>query len=42
MKITRWCLPVQKTRFQLSILNIPFEKSHIGDLRVNLRPSPPM
>ena len=30
MKITRWCLPAQKTRFQLRILNVPLGKSHIG------------
>ena len=31
MKIMRWCLPAQKTRFQLRILNVPFGKTHIGD-----------
>ena len=30
MKIMRWCLPAQKTRFQLRILNVPLGKSHIG------------
>ena len=30
MEIKRWCLPAQKTRFQLSILNVPLGKSHIG------------
>ena len=30
MKIMRWCLPAQKTRFQLRILNVPLRKSHIG------------
>ena len=29
MKITRWCLPAQKTRYQLRILNVPLGKSHI-------------
>ena len=30
MEIKRWCLPAQKTRFQLRILNVPLGKSHIG------------
>ena len=30
MEIMRWCLPEQKTRFQLRILNVPLGKSHIG------------
>ena len=30
MKITRWCLTAQKTRFQLHISNVPLGKSHIG------------
>ena len=30
MEITRWCLPAQKTRFQLRILNVPLGKSRIG------------
>ena len=30
MKIMRWCMPAQKTRFQLRILTIPLGKSHIG------------
>ena len=30
MEIMRWCLPAQKTRFQLRILNVPSGKSHIG------------
>ena len=30
MKIMRWCLPAQKNRFQLRILNVPLGKSHIG------------
>ena len=30
MEIMRWCLPAQKTRFQLRILNVPWGKSHIG------------
>ena len=42
MEIKRWCLPAQKTRFQLRILNVPLGKSHIGFLGVKLRPSPPM
>ena len=25
----RWCLPAEKTRFQLRILNVPLGKSHI-------------
>ena len=42
MEIMRWCLPAQKTRFQLRILNILLGKFHIGVLGVKLRPSPPM
>ena len=30
MEIKRCCLPAQKTRFQLLILNVPLRKSHIG------------
>ena len=30
MKIMRWCLLAQKTRFQLRILNVPLRKPHIG------------
>ena len=30
MEIMRWCLPGQKTRFQLCILNILLGKFHIG------------
>ena len=30
MEIMRWCLPAEKTRFQLRILNVPLGKSHIG------------
>ena len=30
MEIMRWCLPAQKTRFQLRILNVPLGKSDIG------------
>ena len=30
MEIMRWCLPAQKTRFQLRILNVQLGKSHIG------------
>ena len=26
MEIMRWCLPAQKTRFQLRILNMPIRK----------------
>ena len=42
MEIMRWCLPVQKSRFQLRILNVPLGKSHIVALGVKLRPSRPM
>ena len=30
MEIMCWCLPAQKTRFQLRILNVQLGKSHIG------------
>ena len=30
MEIMHWCLPAQKSRFQLRILNVPIGKSHIG------------
>ena len=30
MEIMRWCIPAQKTRFQLLILNVPLGTSHIG------------
>ena len=30
MEIMRWCLPAQKTWFQLRILNVSLGKSHIG------------
>ena len=30
MEIMCWCLPVQKTRFQLRILNVLLGKFHIG------------
>ena len=30
MEIMRWCLPAQKTRFQLRILNVPWGIPHIG------------
>ena len=30
MEIKRWCLPAQKTRFQLRILNVRLGKSHTG------------
>ena len=30
MEIMRWCLPAQKTRFQLRILNVLLGKIHIG------------
>ena len=42
MEIMRWCLPAQKTRFQLRILNVPLGKSHIGVWCVKLRHLPPM
>ena len=29
MELMRWCLPVQKSGFQLRILNVPLGKSHI-------------
>ena len=29
MKLMRWCLPAQKSRFQLRILTVPLGKSHI-------------
>ena len=29
METMRWCLPAQKTRFQLSILNVLLGKFHI-------------
>ena len=38
MKIMRWCLPAQKTRFQLRILNVQLRKSHIGVLGVKITP----
>ena len=30
MEIMRWCLPAQKTRFQLRILNVSLGNPHIG------------
>ena len=30
MEIMRWCLPAQKTRFQLRILNVLLGKFHRG------------
>ena len=33
METMHWCLPAQKTRFQLRILNVPLGKSHIGSGR---------
>ena len=42
MEIMRWCLPAQKTRFQLRILNEPFGNAPYRGLGVKLRPSPPM
>ena len=30
MEIMCWCLPAQKTRFQLRILNVQLGKFHIG------------
>ena len=41
MEIMRWCLPAQKTRFQLRILNVPLGKSHCRGLGLKLSPSPP-
>ena len=29
MEIMRWCLPAEKTRFQLRILNVSLGKSYI-------------
>ena len=40
MEIMRWCLPAQKTRFQLRILNVLLGK--FQSLGVKSRPSPPM
>ena len=42
MKIMRWCLPAQKTRFQLRILNVPLGKSHIGFWALSYALHPPM
>ena len=41
MEIMGWCLPAQKTRFQLRILNVLLGKSHIVVWALSLRPSPP-
>ena len=30
MEIMRWCMPAQKTRFQLRVFNVPLGTSHIG------------
>ena len=30
MEIMRWCLPAQKTRFQIRIWNVLLGKFHIG------------
>ena len=30
MEIMRWCLPAQKTGFQLRMLNVSLGKAHIG------------
>ena len=35
MEIMRWCLPAQKTRFQLRILNVLLVKFHIGVWALN-------
>ena len=42
MGIMRWCLPVQKSRFQLRILSVPLGKSHIWDWALSYAPSRPM
>ena len=42
MEKMRWCLPAQKTRFQLRILNVPLGTPHIGVWALKLSPSPPM
>ena len=34
MEIMRWCLPAQKTRFQLRILNVLLGMFHIGSGRL--------
>ena len=35
MEIMRWCLPAEKTRFQLRILNVLLGKFHIGVWALN-------
>ena len=35
MEIKRWCLPAQKTRFQLHILNVLLGKFHVGVWALN-------
>ena len=42
MEKMRWCLPAQKTRFQLRILNVSLGKPHIGFWALKSRPSPPI
>ena len=38
MEIMRWCLPAQKTGFQLRILNVSLEKSPYRVLGVEVTP----
>ena len=35
MEIMRWCLPAQKTRFQLRVLYVPLRTSHLGFLALS-------
>ena len=42
MDIMRWCLPAQKTRLQLRILNVLLGMFHIGVWALKLRLSPSM
>ena len=35
MRVMHWCLPAQKKRFQLRVLNVPLGKSHRGDWALN-------
>ena len=42
MEIMRWCLPAQKTGFQLRILNGIIRKTPYRVLGVKSRPSPPI
>ena len=41
MEKMRWCLPAQKTRLQLRILNVPLGKSHIGVWALSYSPPTP-